>query len=69
MGDDLEIVYTPPTEEEFFEMFCYEMFLRHKDEKFDWENKHVDISSKEYKKENKSFLKKEFKRLRKKGNL
>lgn len=69
MGDDLEIVYTPPTEEELYDMFCYEMFLKHKDEKLVWEQEHVDITSDEYKNKNKSFLEKEFKRLRKKGNL
>jgi len=45
------------------------MFLKHKDEKLVWEKEHVDITSAEYKNKNKSFLEKEFKRLRKKGNL
>ena len=69
MGDDLEIVFTPPTEEELYDMFCYEMFLKHKDEKLDWEGEHTNITSENYKNKNKSFLEKEFKRLRKKGNL
>ena len=43
--------------------------LKHKDEKLVWEQEHVDITSDEYKNKNKSFLEKEFKRLRKKGNL
>ncbi|MBE26276.1 MAG: hypothetical protein CMN33_01160 [Saprospirales bacterium] len=67
--NDFEITYTPPTEEELYEMFCYEMFLRHKDEKLDWEGKVTNLSSTDYKNNNKSFLDKEFKRLRKKGNL
>lgn len=69
MNNDFDIEFTPPTEEELFEMFCYEMFLKHKDEKLVWEGKHVDITSDDYKNQNKSFLEKEFKRLRKKGNL
>ena len=69
MNNDFEIEYTPPTEEELFDMFCYEMFLKHKDEKLVWERKHVDITSDDYKNQNKSFLEKEFKRLQKKGNL
>tara|TARA_B110000305_G_C18812775_1_gene347771 strand:+ start:131 stop:340 length:210 start_codon:yes stop_codon:yes gene_type:complete len=69
MNNDFEIEFTPPTKEEIFENFCYEMFLRHKDEKLDWEGEHVNITSENYKNKNKSFLEKEFKRLRKKGNL
>jgi hypothetical protein len=56
MGDDLEIVFTPPTEEELYDMFCYEMFLQHKDEKLDWEGEHINITSENYKNKNKSFL-------------
>ena len=69
MNNDFEIEFTPPTEEELYDMFCYEMFLQHKDEKLDWEGEHTNITSENYKNKNKSFLEKEFKRLRKKGNF
>jgi hypothetical protein len=69
MNNDFEIEFTPPTEEELYDMFCYEMFLQHKDEKLDWEGEHINITSENYKNKNKSFLEKEFKRLRKKGNF
>jgi hypothetical protein len=67
--DNFRIEFAPPTEEEIFENFCYDMFLKHKDEKLEWEGKHIDITSEDYKNNNKSFLDKEFKRIRKKGNL
>ena len=52
-----------------FEMFCYEMFLKHKDEKLEWENKHVTINPEQYLNKNRDFLEKEYKRLRKKGKI
>ena len=62
MGDDLEIVFTPPTEEELFEMFCYEMFLKHRDEKLNWEGEQVKITFNQYKNKNKEFLEQEYKK-------
>ncbi len=63
MGDDdFEISFTPPTEEELFEMFCYEMFLKHRDEKLHWEGEHVKITFNHYKNKNKGFLEQEYKK-------
>ena len=63
MGDDdLEISFTPPTEEELFEMFCYEMFLKHRDEKLNWEGEQVKITFNQYKNNNKEFLEQEYKK-------
>ena len=67
---DFEIPsWEPPTEKEQFESFCYEMYLKMKEEYLHWENKIPNTSSKDYIKKNKSMLEKEFKRLRKKGNI
>ena len=63
------ITFTPPTEEELFEQFCYEMYMKHKDEVYEWEKRMPSITSKEYIKKNKALLRKEFKRIQKKGNL
>ena len=62
MNDEIEIEYTPPTEEELFEMYCYEMFLRHRDEKLNWEGEHVKITFNQYKNNNKEFLEQEYKK-------
>jgi len=61
--------FTPPTEKEQFESFCYEMYMKMKDEVLTWEGKVTKTTSEEYIKKNKSMLKKQFKRMNKKGNL
>ena len=58
-----------PTEKQRFEQYCQHMYMAMKDEVFHWEKKVTDISPEEYIKKNKSMLKKQFKRLNKKGNL
>ena len=63
------ISWEPPTEKELFEQFCYEMYMKHKDEVYEWEKRMPSITSEQYIKKNKSLLKKEFKRIQKKGNL
>jgi len=67
--DETIVTWTPPTEKEQFDSFCYEMYLKMKDEHVAWEGKLPNTSSKDYIKKNKTMLEKEFKRLRKKGNL
>ena len=62
MNNDFEIEFTPPTEEELFDMFCYEMFLKHRDEKLNWEGEHVKITFSQYKNNNKEFLEQEYKK-------
>ena len=58
--DKIGVKWKPPTPEQLFDMFCYEMFLKNKDE---------NEPPTEYIEKNKSFLEKEYKRMRKKGNL
>ena len=43
-------------------MFCYEMFLKHRDEKLHWEGEHVKITFNHYKNKNKEFLEQEYKK-------
>ena len=63
------ITFTPLTEKELFEQFCYEMYMKHKDEVYEWEKRMPNKTSKQYIKENRSLLEKEFKRIHKKGNI
>ena len=67
--DKINLKLEPPTPEQEFDMFCYEMFLKNKDEREIWEKTSVHPSPVTYIKKNRSFLEKEFKRMRKKGNL
>ena len=67
--DEWIVEYTPPTKKELFEGFCYEMFLKYRDEVMAWEKKLPKTTSEEYISKNKSMLKKEFKRQQKKGNF
>ena len=67
--DDWFFETTPPTEAELFDQFCYEMYMKHKDEVYAWERKIPSTTSEEYISKNKSLLRKEFKRMNKKGNL
>ena len=67
--DKIGVKWKPPTPDQLFDMFCYEMFLKNKDEKEAWENKLSNEPPTEYIEKNKSFLEKEYKRMRKKGNL
>ena len=55
-SSDWDYVTPPPTEEELFEMFCYEMYLKHRDEVFAWEGKMPTISAEKYVSKNKTML-------------
>lgn len=60
---------TPPTEKQMFEQYCQDMYMAMKDEVFHWEKRVTNVSQEEYISKNNSMLKKQFKRLNKKGNL
>lgn len=56
-SNDWDYVTPPPTEEELFEIFCYEMYLKHRDEVFAWEGKMPTTTSEDYIKKNLDIIK------------
>jgi hypothetical protein len=67
MVEDWDYVTPPPTEEELFEMFCYEMYLKYRDEVFEWEGKMPTATSEDYIKKNLDMIKDLYKEQQKNG--